>query len=109
MVVDLDRAASEPAEADRVGAPRTEIEVIPKNIVGRPALDTLGQALFEELEHLDPNDERAWAALSEREKDLYRLAIGGVLEAHADTAASLLGDLPGRDIWEQTGWRKGGS
>lgn len=72
----------------------------------RPALEALGKALLEEMNHLDPTGSRDWESLSPREREFYCFAIDGVLEAHSDLVRRVLDDLQGRDIWERTGWRK---
>jgi hypothetical protein len=34
------------------------------------ALEILARCMYEELEHLDPTDDRRWEELDERERDL---------------------------------------
>jgi hypothetical protein len=38
----------------------------------REALESIARAIYEELEHMDPSDDRTWPALSARERGLYR-------------------------------------
>ncbi len=35
------------------------------------ALDLLTRCMYEDLEHMDPTDDRSWDELTERERELY--------------------------------------
>ncbi len=54
----------------------------------------LGQALYEELEYLDPDaDGGEWLNLNEREKELYTTAIKRLFTRHFITAKAAMAQL----------------
>lgn len=51
-------------------------------------INRLGEVLYSKMEHLDPSiDFCPWEALSEREREFYRLCAEAVIEAHAECGA----------------------
>lgn len=41
----------------------------------------LARVLFEEMERLDPQDDRSWSELSPRQRDFYALCVRKLLDA----------------------------
>lgn len=46
----------------------------------RPALDRLAEQLRWKMEHLDPEDARAWTELTDREREFFRLSVKSLLD-----------------------------
>ncbi|MDF2973218.1 MAG: hypothetical protein K0R61_3668 [Microvirga sp.] len=53
------------------------------------AVERLSCFVYEKLEHLDPTDDRAWPELSERERELYRIVVRGLLDRRSLVLAGL--------------------
>ena len=70
----------------------------PASKVGRDeAVERLARELFECLEHLDPSTDEKWCDLNNRERDLYRTAIGR-MAAHRDLWRLLISPAPDNNV-----------
>lgn len=61
------------------------------------AVEGLARYMYERLEQLDPTDDRDWPELSERERELYRLVVRGILDRRRLLMAALGGPAPDDD------------
>lgn len=57
------------------------------------ALEALSRFMYEELEHMDPTDDRGWAELTERERDLYRNVIAKLIDRRMLVLCALTGSF----------------
>ena len=62
----------------------------PDDIDTEKAVWSLARRLHWKMEHLDPTDRPGWAALTERERDFYRLCVEAILDEKRLCQAALL-------------------
>jgi hypothetical protein len=54
--------------------------------------------MYERLEHLDPSDGSRWPELTERERELYRIVVRGMLDRRRLLMAALGGPPSDYDL-----------